>query len=265
MLTEQLLTGTVDKVAQAVGRLQLHEPAEGYYVAFSGGKDSQCILRLAELAKVAFDAHFNVTTLDPPELLRFIRDHYPTVGWNRPEQGYEARLLKKQFPPLRFQRWCCELLKEQGGQGRVVVTGVRRAESRFRSKRGVFERCFKGGDRRFLNPIIDWTTADVWEFLSQEGLPCCELYMSPPEGPGWTRIGCLMCPCATRDKRRRDAEAYPRVRARFVRMFQKLVDVRRERGKPFTNWQTGEDLFEWWIADKRRGKPDCPGQVMIFE
>lgn len=40
MLKELTLYGEVDKVRLAINRLRLHEPKEGYYVAFSGGKDS---------------------------------------------------------------------------------------------------------------------------------------------------------------------------------------------------------------------------------
>jgi len=39
----------------------------GYYLAFSGGKDSIALYRLAEMAGVKFDAHYSMTTIDPPE------------------------------------------------------------------------------------------------------------------------------------------------------------------------------------------------------
>lgn len=35
------------QVQRAIDRLKAHEPPEGYWLAFSGGKDSQCIYRLA--------------------------------------------------------------------------------------------------------------------------------------------------------------------------------------------------------------------------
>lgn len=68
-----------DKVETAIMRLQMFEPAEGYYLAFSGGKDSVVIKALADMAKVKYDAHYSVTTVDPPELVTFIRDIYPDV------------------------------------------------------------------------------------------------------------------------------------------------------------------------------------------
>jgi phosphoadenosine phosphosulfate reductase len=38
-----------DKVQMAIDRLKAFEPPEGYYVAFSGGKDSQCVYHLCKL------------------------------------------------------------------------------------------------------------------------------------------------------------------------------------------------------------------------
>ena len=49
-LIEETLFGTVDKVQIAIDRLKAFEPADGYWLAFSGGKDSVVIKRLAQMA-----------------------------------------------------------------------------------------------------------------------------------------------------------------------------------------------------------------------
>ena len=118
----------------AIARLREFEPSEGYYLAFSGGKDSVVLKALADAAGVKYDAHYSVTTIDPPELVRFIRKHHPEVHWERPSKPFLVRLPEKGFP-LRQRRWCCEEYKEQGGTGRVVLTGIRAAESARRGKR----------------------------------------------------------------------------------------------------------------------------------
>lgn len=121
-----------DKVQAAIDRLRTFEPEEGYYLAFSGGKDSQCVYHLAKMAGVKFDAHYAVTSVDPPELVQFIKSHYPDVEFER--QYYSDGVPRHYFndgrpkpitmwsligdhtlPPTRKVRYCCAALKEPGG------------------------------------------------------------------------------------------------------------------------------------------------------
>ena len=123
------------KLEKTIEKIKAFEPAEGYYLAFSGGKDSQCIYHLCKMAGVKFDAHYRVTSVDPPELVRFIKDHYPDVAREVPrdQDGKPITMWnlipRKKLPPTRIARYCCAELKESGGKGRVTMTGVRWAES----------------------------------------------------------------------------------------------------------------------------------------
>ena len=83
-----------DKVQMSIERLQYFEPPEGYYLAFSGGKDSIVIYDLAVKAGVKFDAHYNLTTVDPPELVKFIKQEYPDVERHRPEMNMWQLIVK---------------------------------------------------------------------------------------------------------------------------------------------------------------------------
>lgn len=124
-----------DYVQRSIDRLKAFEPEEGYFVAFSGGKDSQCIYHLCEMAGVKFDAHYNVASVDPPELVQFIKNKYPQVAREIPhdKDGKPVTMWnlipKKLIPPTRIMRYCCSSMKECNGKGRVTVTGVRWAES----------------------------------------------------------------------------------------------------------------------------------------
>lgn len=139
LITYDLMGNKRDKVQIAIDRFRAFEPEDGYYLAFSGGKDSQCIYHLAQMAGVKFDAHYRVTSVDPPELVRFIKRQYPEVCFDIPhdKEGKPINMWnlipRKMLPPTRIVRYCCEKLKESGGMGRMTVTGVRRAESSNRS------------------------------------------------------------------------------------------------------------------------------------
>lgn len=109
---------------------------EGYlWLAFSGGKDSQALIHIAQLAGVKFKAYFSPTSVDPPEVIRFIRKNYPEVGFNPLKKSIYSEFLKNKCLPSMKIRWCCAEFKEKGGANKVVLVGVRNSESVKRSKR----------------------------------------------------------------------------------------------------------------------------------
>lgn len=46
-----------------------YDPDNGFYLAFSGGKDSQALYHIAQLAQVPFKAHMMLTSVDPHEVI----------------------------------------------------------------------------------------------------------------------------------------------------------------------------------------------------
>ena len=125
-----------EKVFKSLERLKAFEPEEGYYLAFSGGKDSVVCKALLDMAGCKYDATYRVTSVDPPELVRFIKNEHPDVKREVPRYSDTGKPItmwnlipKKLMPPTRLVRYCCSSLKESGGDGRLTVTGVRWAES----------------------------------------------------------------------------------------------------------------------------------------
>jgi len=282
-LLEKRLDCTIDKVQTAIDRLKAFEPPEGYWLAYSGGKDSGVIKRLAEMAGVKFEAHYSCTSVDPPELVRFIKsqkdvyfdiprypDGKPITMWNL--------IPKKKMPPTRLMRYCCKELKESSGVGRVTVTGVRWSESVSRSKkqglitllgknkkeevilnddnaesRRMVENCYRTR-KTLVNPIIDWTDSDVWEFHRVENVPYCELYGTITKEftcTGKKRLGCIGCPMSR--NRSKELEQYPKYKAAYIRAFDKMIEQTRK------TWTCGEEVFDWWV--NRGNKYIDPNQI----
>lgn len=239
-----------------------YDPENGFYVGFSGGKDSQALYHMMQLLKLPMHAYFSPTSIDPPENIRFIKTMYPEVEFVKiTENIFDLFRRMKVLPSMRI-RYCCSFYKEKGGEGKVVCTGVRKAESTRRSKRNEIEvsgrkfsghmdefedwqekrirkkmknlnqdqfsdakqtevRCISGKDKILLNPIIEWSEEDVWEFLNKVvEVPHCELY-----DEGYTRIGCIGCPMATTKNQIKQFKRWPHVKERWIRA---IMDVRRE-------------------------------------
>ena len=121
------------------------------------------------------------------------------------------------------------------------------------------ESCYKDTTKRYLNPIIDWTTNDVWEFIEETKMSYCSLY-----DEGWRRIGCLFCPMASGKERFAMAAKYPGFTKAFRRAFRKLYQNRKKQGsKAVDRWSNGNEMFDWWLAG--RVPKQNPDQMVIFE
>lgn len=267
-----------DKVAVSIQRLQSFEPPDGYWLAFSGGKDSVVIKALADMAGVKYEAHYSLTTVDPPELVRFIKEFYQDVIIDKPDETMWRLIERKRMPPTRIVRYCCLALKESKGKGRVTVTGVRWAESSNRKrnrnlvnigtskKRTVFndendesrravENCYRTR-RTLVNPIIDWSDDDVWQFIREQNLQYCKLY-----DEGWKRLGCIGCPMADQAP---EFERWPKYKQIYIHAFDRMIAKRIADGMP-TEWRTGQECFDWWIGDSRKDNEPMDGQIEMDE
>lgn len=253
------------------------------YVTISGGKDSSVIQELALMAyeKFGWKARFvhSATTVDAPQTMRFVHSEMRRLR----ELGFDAqvRFPKKSMyqliidnygkPPLRTRRYCCRHLKErsitcENGKKAFVVTGIRWAESPRRTKRGEFEAIASDAKRkvvlindneperklfeecrlrseRVVNPIIDWTDDDVWEFLRQKNVPVNPLYSE-----GFTRVGCIGCPMSTPKERKRLFDMFPRMKQAYIKAFEKGMERGKAEGKEYT-WTCGQDVLDFIDKD----------------
>lgn len=281
----------MDKEQTAIARLReassmsLKVYKQPLVVTTSGGKDSSVCVALAERAGIPFDVMHNHTTADAPETVYFVRDemrrlelkgikcdvNYPVYKGVRTSMW--QLIPQKLMPPTRHVRYCCAILKERGGAGRFITTGVRWEESPSRREnRGIYEAGRKvvlnndNDDRRRLfencrlqakrvcNPIIEWTDADVWDYIGSEHLTLNPLYQC-----GFSRVGCIGCPMAGTKGRQKEFARYPRYQHNYILAFDRMLKERERRGKMQGSWNmgtTGEDVFHWWMEDGV-----LPGQI----
>ena len=138
MLPELKIEASIAMLKKAES-LALSMDERGFHLAFSGGKDSQVLYHLAKMAGVKFHAEMQITTLDPPELMRFVRAQYPDVKKNLPKMNFYNLIKKNGMLPMPKMRYCCRILKESAGDGSVRLLGIRAAESVRRAKRNEVE------------------------------------------------------------------------------------------------------------------------------
>lgn len=282
----------IEKEKRAIQYLRSFEPEEEpYYLCYSGGKDSDAIRILAQLAGVKHECKHNLTTVDAPETVRYVREMIGKENISYPKESMWQLIVRKGMPPTRIARYCCETLKEHGGEGRLKITGVRWDESRKRKENAGIVRVIgkektmqkklkndevnfrstpMGGvvlstdnakERRFveycyrttnttINPIVDWTNEDVWEFLHHYGCESNPLYQY-----GNNRIGCIGCQLSGRKQMKAELAKYPKYKEAYIRAFDRMLEKRKADGLP-TEWISGEQVMRWWVRDD-------PNQITI--
>lgn len=233
------------------------DPECGYHVAFSGGKDSQVVLELVKMAHVKFEARYNVTGIDAPETIKFMKINYPEVKFIHPKKNFFQLVEEKGLPTVR-RRYCCERIKELSDSNCVVITGVRAEESRkraqydetmLRSRRKenqgkritldeIIEsehRCVKGKDKIMLHPILGWTKDDIVEFFEKYSLTWNPLYEKVD------RVGCMICPFSNEARMNMYERMYPGFKKRI------LLAMKRYWVKGDHHFDsTPEEYYERW-------------------
>ena len=257
-LFQEKLEHSIDLLQKAEKLALMYDKQDGFYLAFSGGKDSQALYHVAKMAGVKFKGHMSLTSVDPPQVIRFVKRNYPDVELHKPEMSMYDKAVERGILPTMRIRWCCADFKESAGAGKVTLIGVRAAESVRRAKRHEVEvssrkfsgdlegfeawskaeigkktakmkrkvnedefsvksdnevRCINGKDSILVSPIFQWTDKDVWYFLNEiVKVPHCELY-----DMGYTRIGCILCPMASKKSKLRDMKMFPHVKRGWIK------------------------------------------------
>jgi len=120
--------------------------------------------------------------------------------------------------------------------------------------RRLYEDCRLKGTR-VTNPLIDWTDADVWQYIHDNHICTNPLY-----GMGYTRVGCVGCPMAGYVARVNEFARWPKYRQAYLNAFERMLDARRAKGLKSDLWHNADDVMRWWLED-----PNVEGQMTMEE
>lgn len=279
--------GSAIEIIKYFEPLALQHDPRGYCVTVSWGKDSMVNLKLFIRAGVKFFVQWNITGIDPPELTYFGRKQAYELelqGYNvvpiYPEKSMIQMIVDHCTPPTALMRYCCDELKEKRpeiNRNCIHSFGVRWEESPSRNNgreslevisknksnirlfndndenRKQFEVCMAKGVKA-LNPIISWTSNDIWDYHKVEKIPYCHLYDC-----GFERLGCVGCPLANKPNREFEFKMFPKFKRYYMLAFEKMVIERKQRGvdekriaegkKPMP-FYSAESTWKWWIERK---------------
>ena len=180
-----------------------------FHVAFSGGKDSAVLLDLVKKALPigSFVVIFGDTGMEFPDTYAAVEQtkkqceidgtpFYISHSHFDPKESWELF-----GPPARVLRWCCSVhkstpqtlkMREITGKDNYVgmdFVGVRAHESLTRSKYEYENFGKKQKGQYSYNPILEWTSAEIWLYMFMNGVPINDAYKK-----GNARAGCLFCP-----------------------------------------------------------------------
>lgn len=253
------------RLLQKAERLALaYDRRGGYYLAFSGGKDSQALLHIAQLAGVRYTGHMNLTSVDPPEVIRFLKQHYPEVELIKPKASIYQIAVEKTLLPTQRVRWCCEEYKENAGAGKVTLIGIRHQESTRRAKRNEVEissRKFSGtleGFEQYREEKLSKPKkgrpakgVNITNATGERTIGCISgkesLLISPiihwterdvweflnkvcrvPHcslyDEGYRRIGCICCPMSSYRQKVKEMNRWPHVKRNWIKA---IIAIRR--------------------------------------
>ena len=246
---------SVELIRKAEKLALIYDPENGFYNTFSGGKDSQALYYIVKMSGVKFQTHINFTSVDPADIVRFVKTQYPSVIRHKPQVSIYKKAIEMGILPTMIRRWCCQEYKEIGGAGKVKLIGIRSEESVKRSKRNEIEvsaKKFSGNIEEFKewsNKKIErkkkhtLKNQDEFSIKNDNEVRCINgkdsILISPifnwTQKDVWyflnniikaphcklyderqTRIGCIMCPMSSLKQIQKDIEKYPYVKKKWI-------------------------------------------------
>ena len=153
---------------------------------------------------------FRVYTLDTGrlpqatyDLIDRVRDRYDVaVEVIFPEAAAVQAMVREHgmnvfYESLEKRQLCCRLRKVEPNRRYLAeldahVTGLRKTQNVTRANAAKLE-LEAGGARVKVNPLVEWTGAEVWDYVRKHGVPVNRLHAE-----GFPSVGCAPCTRAVR-------------------------------------------------------------------
>lgn len=223
----------------------------------------------------------NLTSVDPPEVIRFVKQNYPEVELTKPKASIYHIAVEKGLLPTQRVRWCCDEYKENAGAGKVTLIGIRHQESTRRSKRNEVEISsykFSGtleGFEKYREERLKKKKrgrqpkgVNITNATSERTIGCisgkesllispiihwtvrdvweflnkvCQVPHCSLYDEGYSRIGCICCPMSQPRQKIKEMKRWPHVKSGWIKA---IIDIRR--GGEFVNGQNVTRCFSDW-------------------
>lgn len=171
---------------------------EDVAVAWTGGKDSTCLLHLIRLH---YNGNIPLKIFNIDTSVKF-KEIYEFISILRKQWNLNVISLKHPdaeniVKTAKNREECCKLLKidilKQAIKDykiKALFTGIRWDEHPARANEKFFS---EQDDHVRINPILHFTRKDIWNYIINNNIPYCSLY-----DEGYTSLGCE--PCTSKNK-----------------------------------------------------------------
>jgi phosphoadenosine phosphosulfate reductase len=213
------------RIGEALVQLKSYQDSN-VYVSFSGGKDSLVALDLALRAGIS-KAVFCDTTIEFKETSHYIKrveDFYGITIERVKAPLTFFELVKKIGFPSRKSKWCCEVFKFAPQASFALknkldgyITGLRHEESNHRRSYQLVD-ANPHVPTMQINPLIEWTQDEIWNYINAENLPINPLYEY------FERIGCWVCPNRTSQEWMQITRHFPDLYAELINSLNGYAD-----------------------------------------
>lgn len=243
------------------------------FVSFSGGKDSTVTSHLVmkALNEKSVLHIYGDTTLEYPTSSTYVKRFRSS---NRETPMLIAKNVDQDFnnlcevvgPPSRVMRWCCTIFKTGSITKKIETTfknknrilsfqGIRRSESKARSKYERDSEDSKITKQSVMSPIIDWLDFDVWLYIISNDLDFNDAYKQ-----GFNRVGCWCCPNNS-DWSGFLSNVY--MHDEYNKFYEILYNFAKKVGKD--DWKTYVDEGKWKARQGGNGLEISTNAVISFK